>query len=258
MQRDNSHDPCLFLTVFFFFFKCSKTLQYDRHDSMLFLDFKILRLDVLMICSGATFTRRAGAPRCLHVWERPAVCPRAAPFRQAQPCLQSLNRSPRLADVGATRDISVAISPRFHLSLSCHCRTVDRGGGGIFLGKAIGCSGVLCKSLSLFPRPFTHELSQPSSSSLFYYLIHPNGRQGQKDWPWLLENNLLVLTRKVLASLWVSFSANVEAFFFQRKTINRCPESRPYLLSKTCYLWRLCGESGPCHWILLSFFLFLL
>lgn len=50
--------PSLFSTLFK---KRNKTLQYNQHDSMLFLDFKILRLDVLMIYSGATFIRRARA-----------------------------------------------------------------------------------------------------------------------------------------------------------------------------------------------------
>lgn len=41
---------------------------------MLFLDFKILRLDVLMICCGATFTRPARAPLASTSEKGMAVC----------------------------------------------------------------------------------------------------------------------------------------------------------------------------------------
>lgn len=142
-----------------------------------------------------------------------------------------------------------------HVILFCHCHTVGSNGECIFLVKAAGWNTVLHKSLNIFLILFTRELSHSISSSFFYYLIYPNGRQGQRDWPWLLENNLLVLTREVLASLRVLFSTNVVAFIFQRKTVTDA-QSSPYLLSKTFYLWRKsCVMSGPCHWILLSSFL---
>lgn len=70
----------LFLTLFK---KRNKTLQYYQHDSMLFLDFKVLRLDVLMICSGATFIRRARAPLASTSERRMAMC------SQHDPCHHS-------------------------------------------------------------------------------------------------------------------------------------------------------------------------
>lgn len=62
--------------------KCNKTLQYNQHDSMLFLDFKILRLDVLMICSGATFKGKPGLS-CQHIWEGDGSVFPATPFHRS-------------------------------------------------------------------------------------------------------------------------------------------------------------------------------
>lgn len=80
--------PSLFLTLFK---KRNKTLQYYQHDSMLFLDFKILRLDVLMIFSGVTFTRPARVPLASTLAKGMAMCSQHNPCHPS--CLVLCSRT---------------------------------------------------------------------------------------------------------------------------------------------------------------------
>lgn len=89
----------LFLTLFK---KCNKTLQYYQHDSMLFLDFKVSRLDVLMICSGATFIRQARAPLA-STSERRRQCVPNTTLATTLPWSQLQNHSPRLMELWVTQ-----------------------------------------------------------------------------------------------------------------------------------------------------------